>query len=36
LPGKIDENDGVTGVEVNFTGANWNLDNCRSENMPRG
>jgi hypothetical protein len=23
-------------VEVNFTGANWNLDNCRSENMPRG
>ena len=31
-----DENDDIVGVEVNFTGANWNLDNCRQENLPRG
>jgi hypothetical protein len=30
-----DEIEDITGVEVNFMGANWNLDNCRQENLPR-
>jgi hypothetical protein len=31
-----DENNDIIGGEVNFTGANWNLDNCRQKICPEG